>query len=70
MIERPRHPGRPTLVVAIPESNYRAEKTPRITEKSYERPRKPAQLGYLFGRIDHPGEGQKRCAKQSNLVPP
>ena len=39
MIERPRHPGEPTVVFAIPVSTYRAEKTPQVAEKSDERPR-------------------------------
>ena len=39
MIERPSHPGSPTFVFAIPVSTYRAEKKPRMAEKSDERPR-------------------------------
>ena len=43
---------RATLVFAPPELTSRAEKTPRMTEDSYERPRQLAHLGYLFGRVD------------------
>ena len=39
MIERPGHLGRVAEVFDIPESTSRAEKTPRIAEKSAERPR-------------------------------
>ena len=39
MIERPSHLGRVAQVFAIPESTSRAEKTPRMAEKSDERPR-------------------------------
>ena len=39
MIERPSHPGSPTFVFATPVSTYRAEKKPRMAEKSDERPR-------------------------------
>ena len=39
MMERPSHVGRLTLVAPLPESTYRAEKTPRMAEKSDERTR-------------------------------
>ena len=57
MIERPCHVDRHTFVVAPPESTSRKGKTRRTAEKSGERPPKLAQLGYLFGGIDHP-EGE------------
>ena len=61
--------GRVALVFVPPESTYRAEKTPRIAEKSAERPCLPAQLGYLFGGIDHPGSETQTCAEKPNQVP-
>ena len=61
--------GRVALVFAPPESTYRAEKTPRIAEKSAERPCLQAQLGYLFGGTDHPGKETQTCAEKPNQVP-
>ena len=55
MIERPSHLGRVALVFGIPDSTSNAEKTPKAAEKSDERPRQLAHLGYLFGGHDHPG---------------
>ena len=54
MIGRPCHLGEIAFVSATPESTPRAEKKPRMAEKSDERRRQPAQLGYLFGGSGHP----------------
>ena len=44
MIERPRHPGEPTFVFAIPVSTFLAEKTPRRRNRTSGRVSRPSPV--------------------------
>ena len=61
MIQRPCLLGRVTLVSE--------KETPTMAEKSDERTRLLAHLGYVSGGMGRPEEGRLSCAKHSNQVP-